>query len=112
VEALLAKMAVWPVVITENVIRFCLFRRESKGFDCITYITLGLAKSVIWQVRCLIRFESKCFDSNDLVNMFKAQFGFRCKVDFARLPRALFKSTWCREGAICVIIKDKLKLRL
>ena len=89
-------MAVWPVIIAENVVLYCQFRRESKGFDSIFLIALNMA-------RCQIRYDHKEFNSVTLIKWFKSQLFFRCKIDFVRLPKHLFCQIWCRNEVIAKV---------
>lgn len=103
-EALLAKMAAWQVSLSAYVVLYCAkVSGLSKGLSAFLYMLINMAKSVIWDIRCQVRFDGKVFTPEVVVSFVKQQLRDRCRLDFCRLGRQEFVEIWCVRNAFCCV---------
>ena len=107
VEALLAKMAAWNFRVPIKAILYSdSLPFADKHLASFGLLVISMAKNLIWSIRCQVRFENKIFTPANVVTMFKGKLAYRCKIDFLRFSRVVFRKVWCYNNVYCKVNKE------
>ena len=95
VELLLSKMSLCRVRLGELSKLFQIFPAALPAkFRPFALILISELKGVVWSVRCNIKHQKGSFQSDRLLNLFKASVNLHCMADYARLSFRKFSKRW------------------
>lgn len=122
VEPLITLVKNWLNVLSNNQfkhfnishIRFHIFpyHISSKKIESMCLFLISLMCYVIWNTRCIIKFQRKKITSNGMIMMFINHLVQRIQADFQRFHNDVFESYWCNQQLFCQIINGKLELNI
>jgi hypothetical protein len=87
-----------------EIIRFGLLPKiPNSYYHAVCLYLLAVAKSSIWQIRNLVKFEHKRLNGNDIVLRFLSHVKTRIRADYFRLSHSTFHKYWVSSNIFCFI---------